>query len=49
MLEDVAAYLIIAPLAASLLAGAVAAFWLAGSRPAMTHLLARIPHPRSRH
>jgi hypothetical protein len=49
MLEDVVGYFIIAPLAASLVAGAVAAFWLAGPRPAMTHLLARIPHPRSRH
>lgn len=48
MLEDVAAYLIVAPLAASVILGALAAFLYAGSRPKATQTLARIPQRSSR-
>ncbi|HKF18899.1 MAG TPA: hypothetical protein VKF14_17150 [Candidatus Dormibacteraeota bacterium] len=48
MLEEVAAYLIVAPLAACLIMGVVAALWYAGSRPASAHIVARIPHRSSR-
>ena len=48
MLEEVAAYLLLAPLAACLIVGIVAAFWYAGSRPATANIVARIPHSSSR-
>ncbi|HKA11110.1 MAG TPA: hypothetical protein VKI99_11650 [Candidatus Dormibacteraeota bacterium] len=51
MLEEVAAaYLILAPLAACLILGVVAAIWFAGSRPATAEILARNLHrpPRTR-
>jgi len=49
MLEEVAVvYLILAPLAASLILGVVAAVWYAGSRPPTAEILARNPHRLSR-
>ncbi|HKA50414.1 MAG TPA: hypothetical protein VKK19_12570 [Candidatus Dormibacteraeota bacterium] len=49
MLEEVAAaYLILAPLAACLVLGVVAAIWFAGSRPATAEILARGLHHPSR-
>jgi hypothetical protein len=48
MLEEVAAYLIVAPLAACLIMGVVVAFWYAGSRAATVNIVARIPHRSSR-
>jgi hypothetical protein len=43
MLEDVAAYLMLAPLAASLALGAaVLAFWLGGRRPALARIRVRV-------
>ena len=45
MLEDVAAYLIVAPLAASLALGAAAvALWLAGRRPEPVRIRIRHRH-----
>ncbi len=46
MLEDVADYLIFAPLAASLVVGVVAAFWYAANRPAKAAALARTHRTR---
>ncbi len=48
MLEEVATYLIVAPLAASLVVGALAAFWFSGTRPAPTRVVARDLHRHSR-
>ena len=48
MLEDVAAYLILAPLAASVALGAAVAVWLAGPRRAPARVLARIRLRRPR-
>lgn len=48
MLEDIAAYLIVAPLAASVILGALAVFLYVGFRPKTAQIQARIPHRSSR-
>jgi hypothetical protein len=48
MLDDVATYLTLAPLAASLVLGAAAfAVWIAGRRPAPARVRVRARHRRS--